>query len=184
MDRTTPPTSGSAIARATHTLAMADAAPTPSELRSVYSRYPTGVVAVCAEVDGALVGMVATSFSVGVSFDPPMTSLAVQSTSKTWPVLRRADRIGVSVLADDQAETCLQLSSRNRDRFDGVAIARCDQDDAVLIDGAAVWMEAVVHQEVAAGDHALVLLRVTSLRVHEQHAPLVYHSMEFRSLGV
>jgi flavin reductase (DIM6/NTAB) family NADH-FMN oxidoreductase RutF len=183
MNDTTPSPDGSPITRATHTLATADAAPTPRELRSVYSRYPTGVVAVCAEVDGALVGMVATSFSVGVSFDPPLTSLAVQASSKTWPVLRRADRIGVSVLADDQAETCLQLSSRDRDRFDGVPIARCDQDDAVLVDGAAVWMEAVVHQEVPAGDHGLVLLRITSLRVHEQRAPLVYHSMEFRSLA-
>lgn len=77
-------------------------------LRSVFGRFPTGVTAVCAEVDGAPVGMAASSFT-SVSLSPPLVSVCVQNSSQTWPVLRRARRIGVSVLSEEhepRARTC------------------------------------------------------------------------------
>lgn len=168
---------------ATHTLTLAEAAPTPRDLRDAFSRYPSGVVAVCADLDGVPTAMVATSFSVGVSFDPPLVSLAVQSGSTTWPRLRSSDLLGISVLSEDQAEACLQLASRSRDRFAGLRIARCERDQALLVEEAAMWLEGSVHAEVAAGDHTIVLIQLHALKVHEGTSPLVYHAMGFRSLA-
>jgi flavin reductase (DIM6/NTAB) family NADH-FMN oxidoreductase RutF len=165
------------------TLSVAEAAPTPRELRAAFSRYPTGVVALCAEVDGDPTGLVATSFGVGTSFDPPLATFAVQQSSTTWPTLRRADIIGVSVLADDQQEACLQMSSRTADRFAGLELARCERDDALLVTGAAMWLECRIHAEIPAGDHTLVVLEVRAIRVHDDRSPLVYHAMAFRGLA-
>ena len=61
---------------------------TRTRLRQAFGIFPTGVVAVAAEVDGQLVGLAASSFT-SVSLDPPLVSFSVARSSKTWPDLRR-----------------------------------------------------------------------------------------------
>lgn len=162
---------------------IADAAPSPRELREAFSRYPSGVVAICAQVDGVPTAIVATSFSVGISFDPPLVAVAVQHSSTTWPVLRGADMLGISVLAEDQAEACLQLSSRTKDRFAGLELTRCERDDSLLVEGASMWLECRIHGEIPTGDHVLVLLEVRALHANDERSPLVYHAMGFHGLA-
>jgi flavin reductase (DIM6/NTAB) family NADH-FMN oxidoreductase RutF len=70
----------------------------PAALRQAFGRFPSGIAALCAQIDGTPNGIVASSFTVGVSMEPPLVMFAVQNTSRTWPVLRGADRIGVSIL--------------------------------------------------------------------------------------
>jgi len=152
------------------------------DLRAAFSRFPSGIAALCAIVDGERAGLVATSFSVGVSFDPPLVMFSVQNSSTTWPRLRGADRLGVSVLGGGQSETALRLASRTRDRFDGVGTATT-ASGAVLIEGAAVWMECAVLSETPAGDHHVVLLQVEAIRVEHDIEPLVYHASTFRRLS-
>jgi flavin reductase (DIM6/NTAB) family NADH-FMN oxidoreductase RutF len=57
----------------------------------------SGVVAVAARVDGHLVGLAANSFT-SVSLDPPLVSFSIANASKTWPDLRRAAHLGVTVV--------------------------------------------------------------------------------------
>jgi flavin reductase (DIM6/NTAB) family NADH-FMN oxidoreductase RutF len=71
----------------------------PTRLRKAFGVFPTGVVAVAAEVDGRLVGLAASSFT-SVSRDPPLVSFSIANVSRTWPDLRRAVHLGVTVLAD------------------------------------------------------------------------------------
>ena len=60
---------------------------TPSSLREAFGHFPSGVIAIAAEVDGIRVGLAASTF-VPVSLDPPLVSFCVQNTSETWPKLR------------------------------------------------------------------------------------------------
>ena len=71
----------------------------PAQLKEAFGVFPSGVVAVAAEVGGALVGLAASSFT-SVSIDPPLVQFSVANTSKTWPVLRRAEHLGVTILAE------------------------------------------------------------------------------------
>ncbi|MFF0149245.1 flavin reductase (DIM6/NTAB) family NADH-FMN oxidoreductase RutF [Amycolatopsis sulphurea] len=73
----------------------------PVQLRRAYGCFPSGVTAVCAWAGGVPVGIAASSFT-SVSVDPPLVSLCVQNSSTTWPRLRTAPRLGVSVLGQDQ----------------------------------------------------------------------------------
>ena len=75
----------------------------PIALRRVFGAFPTGVTALAALVDGEPVGMAASSF-VAVSLDPPLVSFCPAISSKTWPRLRRAARLGISVLGGAQEE--------------------------------------------------------------------------------
>jgi flavin reductase (DIM6/NTAB) family NADH-FMN oxidoreductase RutF len=155
----------------------------PSLVRGAFGGFPSGVAALCAQVDGVAVGMVASSFSVGVSYEPPMVMFSVQNSSTTWPVLRRAERIGVSILGHDQRDACLQLASRSRDRFAGLEVTTT-ASGALLIDEAALWLECEVTGTVPAGDHHIVVLQVHELSLVEHRAPLVYQQRRFHSLSL
>ena len=86
-------------------------------LRSGLSAFPTGVVALAGLADGVPEVMVSSSFGVGISWEPALVSFSAQNSSRTWPRLRRAGAIGVSLLAADQTPLCRQLASREGDRF-------------------------------------------------------------------
>jgi flavin reductase (DIM6/NTAB) family NADH-FMN oxidoreductase RutF len=152
----------------------------PAELRRAFSCFPSGVAAVCAEIHGALVGMAVSSFT-SVSLDPPLVSICIDRSSRTWPHLRTAARIGVSVLADDQRETCRQLSARDGDRFEYLHL-ETTPDHAVFLVGASAWLDCTVHTTLEAGDHHVVLLQVEALSADPSTDPLVFHASRFHRL--
>ncbi|SEL82084.1 flavin reductase family protein [Streptacidiphilus jiangxiensis] len=151
-----------------------------TSLRAVYGAFPTGVTAVAAVVGGRPVGMAASSFTT-VSLTPPLVSVCMAHSSSTWPALRRAERLGISVLASDHGPLCRRLAGPAEDRFTGVAW-RATPDGAVLLDGASAWFDCSVEQEVRAGDHDILVLRVHDLRADPAVDPLVFHASTFRSL--
>lgn len=154
----------------------------PEEARAAFGAFPTGVAALCAQVHGVPTGLVVTSLSVGVSFDPPLVVFSAQESSKTWKLLRSSPRIGVSVLSEQQRELCLSLASRTKDRFAGAHLTTTPED-AVLLEGASMNMECEIVSETTMGDHTLVALRVLALERHPDVPPLVYRDRSFFGLG-
>lgn len=151
------------------------------DLRTVFSKFPTGVAAISAMVDGAPKGLAASSFTVGVSMDPPLVSFAVQNTSTTWPVLRSAERIGVSILGSAQQETCRRIASRKPDKFDDI-LYTATPDGAIAVSGCSLWLECSIFAEHPAGDHSVVLLKVESAEIHPQETPIIFHESMFKCL--
>jgi flavin reductase (DIM6/NTAB) family NADH-FMN oxidoreductase RutF len=149
------------------------------QLRRVFAAFPTGIAAVAAVVDGEPAGLAASSF-VSVSLDPPLVSVCIAHTSTTWPVLRGAERLGISVLGGHQERASRQLSSRAGERFAGLDW-RATADGAVLLCEASAWLECSLEQEIPAGDHNIVLLRVHDLDASEV-MPLVFHASSYRQL--
>ena len=152
----------------------------PRALRDAFGVFPSGVVAVAAEIDGRLTGLAASSFT-SVSLDPPLVSFSVAKTSKTWPDLRRAAHLGLTVLAEHHAEVCRQLAGPVDERFDGVALSASD-DGAVTLDEGLAQFDCTIYQEVEAGDHVLVLLRLHAVE-HSVGQPLVFHRSGFGRLA-
>ncbi|MBN9739199.1 MULTISPECIES: flavin reductase family protein [unclassified Pseudonocardia] len=150
------------------------------QLRHVFGCFPSGVAAICAMVDGEPVGMAASSFT-SVSMKPPLVSVCVQNSSSTWPKLREASRLGVSLLAQDQGMECASLARKNGDRFAEIAW-RQNGSGGVLILGATAWLDCSIHQEVAAGDHAIILLRIHGVWSDSVAEPLVFHRSRLRRL--
>ena len=149
----------------------------PSTLRQAFGAFPCGVVSVAAQVDGAHVGLAASSFT-SVSLEPALVSFSVANTSSTWPVLRRAGHLGLSVLADHHGDVCTQLAGPADRRFDGLELHTTDEG-AVLLDGAAATFDCTIHREVEAGDHTLVLLRLHAVEDLGGVSPLVFHRSGF-----
>jgi flavin reductase (DIM6/NTAB) family NADH-FMN oxidoreductase RutF len=152
----------------------------PVRLREAFGTFPSGVVAVAAEVDGEITGLAASSFT-SVSLDPPLVSFSIANTSKTWPDLRRASHLGVTVLADHHGLAARQLAGPVADRFTGLDVVVSAEGAATLADGLASF-DTTVDNEVVAGDHTIVLLRLHAVRKAESRPPLVFHGSGFRRL--
>lgn len=156
--------------------------PSHAMLKGAFSAFPSGVVAVAAQVDGIAVGMAASSFT-SVSLSPPLVSFSIARESSTWPLLRRARRLGVSVLADHHDRVCRQLAGPAAERFSGLSLHRTDEAAVVLTD-AVVGFETSIYNEIPAGDHSLVLLRLHAVGQGDaEGSPLVFHRSTFGRLA-
>lgn len=156
---------------------------TDTALREAFSHFPQGLVLVAAEVDGVRHGLVASTFTVGVSLDPPLVSLAVQHSSRTWPLLQEHGHLGVTVLGSVQQPVTRQLASSDRARrFDGIDVT-IDPHGALIVQDAPAWMTVRVHDQMRAGDHDLVLLEVLSIDSSPESEAMVFHRSRFRTLA-
>lgn len=149
-------------------------------LRDAFGHFPSGVIAICAMVDGERVGLAASTF-VPVSLDPPLVAFCVQNSSTTWPKLRGATRLGISVLGEAHDSAARVLAAKTGDRFAGLD-TEITEGGAVFITGTSVWLDTSVAQEVPAGDHAIVVLAVDDLTVFDDVTPIVFHRSSFRRL--
>lgn len=149
-------------------------------LRRAFGIFPTGVVALAAEVDGRLVGLAASSFT-SVSLRPPLVSVSIANSSKTWSDLRRALHLGVTVLADHHGGTARQLAGPVPARFAGLQVAVSDQGAVTLADGLAQF-DTTIYREVEAGDHTIVLLQLHAVEHADGSSPLVFHRSGFGRL--
>jgi len=167
--------------RQTPTVAQLSHDVSPLSLRSAFGQFPSGVAALAASTASGRAGMAVSSFTVGVSLQPPLVSVAIQNTSATWPVLRQADTIGISILAEGQGHIARQLAAKGIDRF--ADINTQVNDNAIFIGDAALWLETTLYAEYPAGDHLIALLEVTNLADFTNiNEPLVFHKSQFRNL--
>ena len=154
---------------------------TPSSLREAFGHFPSGVVAIAAEVEGIREGLAASTF-VPVSLEPPLVSFCVQNISETWPKLKRVPMLGISVLGEAHDEAARTLAAKTGDRFVGLETVS-NETGAVFIKGTSLWLESAIEQLIPAGDHTIVVLRVTQVTVDSEVAPIVFHRSMFRRLG-
>ncbi|WP_232622162.1 flavin reductase family protein [Rhodococcus rhodochrous] len=151
-----------------------------SDLRRVFGCFPSGVTAVCTLVDGEPVGLAASSFT-SVSLDPPLVSVCLQHSSRTLPLLRHADRVGVTILSHDQDGICRTLAGAEN-RFAGVEWVS-GEGGAVFVEDGTAWFECSVYEEFSAGDHTILVLQVYATGMDTSSDPLVFHSSRFRRLS-
>jgi flavin reductase (DIM6/NTAB) family NADH-FMN oxidoreductase RutF len=151
-----------------------------ASLREAFGHFPSGVIAIAADVAGTRVGLAASTF-VPVSLHPPLVSFCVQNTSTTWPKLKDRPRLGISVLGELHDDAARALAARTGDRFAGLRTVSTE-NGAVFIEGTTVWLESSIEQLVPAGDHTIVILRVNDITVHSEVAPIIFHRSAFRRL--
>ena len=118
-----------------------------------------------------------------MSLDPPLVSFCVQNTSTTWPKLKDVRALGISVLGESHDGAARTLAAKTGDRFADLETVS-NTSGAVFVQGTSLWMETAIEQLIPAGDHTIVVLRVSDVRVDPDVAPIVFHRSVFRRLGV
>src|SRR5206468_8762168 len=134
---------------------------TPTSLREAFGHFPSGIIAIAAEVNGAREGLAASTF-VPVSLEPPLVSFCVQNTSTTWPKLKDVRALGISVLGESHDGAARRLAAKTGDRFADLETVSYGSG-AVFIEGTSLWMDTAIEQLTPAGDHTIVVLRVSDV---------------------
>ena len=125
-------------------------------------------------------GIIVSTFTVGTRWTP-RHAFAVEHLDHLAR-LREAPLLGVSVLGESHGELARQVAGKDRTaRFDGLDLHRADSG-SLLVEGAPVWLECSLYDEVPAGDHQVVLLRVDGLASDAELEPLVFQRSSFRRL--
>jgi len=154
-------------------------APTAEGFRTVLGHVPTPVVVVTAMGEGGPLGLAIGSFT-SVSLDPLLVGFFPARTSTSWAAIRPVGVFCVNVLADDQTDVSRTFAARGVDRFAGVTWHPAPSG-APILDGAVAWIDCLLDDELDAGDHALVLGRVTALDLGRDAHALVFHRGDYTS---
>jgi len=152
------------------------------EFRDAMARLAAGVVVVSARTAEGYRGMTASTL-VSVSADPPLVLVGLERSSATRAAVVETGRFNVSVLTREQEFLA--------ERFAGRAPAvdptwkqiphRLGANGIPLIDGCAAWLECVVEQVHAAGDHDVCIGAVTAAQMGAGN-PLILWDRSFWTL--
>lgn len=142
-------------------------------LRRVLGHYPTGVCVITAiEPDKGPAAMIVGSFN-SVSLDPPLVAFFPDRGSTSWPSIERAGKFCVNVLASHQRDLCRRFSTRDNNKFAGLAYRKTPLGSPVL-DDVVAWIDCSLYATHEAGDHFIVLGQVHDLDVSRADKPLLF----------
>jgi flavin reductase (DIM6/NTAB) family NADH-FMN oxidoreductase RutF len=145
----------------------------PQHFRRVLGHFPTGVAAVTSCDDtGAPVGMTVGSFT-SVSLSPPLVAFLPGKDSRTSPKIIRSGRFCVNVLGAHQEPVSRAFATGGDRKFEGLEWTP-SPSGLPRLDSAVAWIECAVEAVHDAGDHDIVVGRVTSLEAAGPPLPLLF----------
>jgi len=136
-------------------------------------RYATGVSIVTAATPEGAVGITVNSFA-SVSLDPPLICWSISKGGDRFDIFSKVDRFAVNVLAADQSD----LASRMAETLhlpDDLAWTP-GADGAPLIDRAVTRLQCRTETRHDAGDHLMLIGRVTAYDQRQADALTFYRS--------
>ncbi|MEL6980158.1 MAG: flavin reductase family protein, partial [Pseudomonadota bacterium] len=133
----------------------------PRALRDAFGAFLTGVTVVTTVgEDGAPRGFTANSFA-SVSLDPPLLLVCPARRLSSFAAFEGCRDFAISVLAEGQEAVSNIFASSKGDRFAEVAW-RPAASGAPVIEGAAAAFACTAQSVVPAGDHVILIGRVTA----------------------
>jgi 3-hydroxy-9,10-secoandrosta-1,3,5(10)-triene-9,17-dione monooxygenase reductase component len=158
-------------------LAPGGAAAGADRFRQVLGHFCTGVTVITTVDAAGPTGFACQSFAA-LSLDPPLVLFCPGRSSATWPRIAAAGFFCASVLADGQRELARRFGTSGPDKFAGVPWSP-SPSGAPILNGALAWIAGTVEAVHAAGDHYVVVGRVTELGGGRPGSPLLFYRGRF-----
>ena len=141
--------------------------------RKTMGQFCTGVVVATAVYDEQPIGLTLQSF-VSISLEPLLVAISPGKNSVTWPLIREAGSFCINILAQDQQIVCETMSKSGKDKFTGIEWGPSDNGFPVF-PGNIATIECDIESEYEAGDHTIVIGRVTNFELNDHEKdPLVF----------
>jgi len=151
--------------------------PDSQRFRQVLGHFASGVTVITGMHESEPVGFACQSFAA-LSLDPPLVLFCPGKTSGTWPRIARIGELGVNVLSADQRDLARKFGVSAADKFAGVGWSRAP-NGAPILDGVLTWAACSVETVNEAGDHYVVIGRVTHLGDSIAGDPLLFYRGRF-----
>ena len=154
----------------------------PKDLRKAFGTFMTGVTVVTTrDAGGTPRGFTANSFS-SVSLDPPLLLVCLSRRSSSCETFATARSFAVNILSESQKLVSGNFASRKPDKFADVAYTESATGNP-LLPGSVAWFDCAGFSTVEAGDHLILIGRVTSY-AHTDANPLGYARGGYVTLGL
>lgn len=133
----------------------------PRALRDAFGAFVTGVTIVTTRDDaGNPIGFTANSFT-SVSLDPPLLLICLARTSRNFATMTGAKTFAVNILSEGQKDLSNTFARPVEDRFAAAVWSDAPRGSPVFADVAA-WFECSMQAVLDAGDHVILLGRVSA----------------------
>ncbi|SEM85193.1 NADH-FMN oxidoreductase RutF, flavin reductase (DIM6/NTAB) family [Loktanella fryxellensis] len=161
------------------TIQSFDPAADSDSFRGALGTFVTGVTVVTTDSPEGPVAIVANSFA-SVSLDPPLVLWSPAKSSRRFEHFAQARRFAVHVLSASQRDVCAAIiASKTAISKVPMHLSHCGMP---IIEGALATFECNLEATHDAGDHVIVVGRVTRAH-HTGGDPLVFHAGRYGSFS-
>src|ERR1700712_1484882 len=128
----------------------------PELFREVFGRFATGVAVITSAGATNAGGMTANALC-SLSLDPLLVLVCFENQARTLPIVREAQRFGINLLAAGQQDVAAVFASKvpESEKLEGVAHTLIE--GVPIIDGALAWAACELREQIAGGDHTIVI---------------------------
>ncbi len=146
-------------------------------LRDVLAHVATPVSVITALDSNGTARGVTVGTLCSLSLAPPLVMFCLNRSGGSHEVMTTTSRVLIHVLRDDQSAVAARFSRPGADRFAGLSGR---WHGLPTIPGAAIRLACARHAVVPAGDHTIVMCRVTDAEIGRGN-PLLYYVREYCS---
>ncbi len=146
------------------------------DMRVLMGQWATGVSILTAEDGDGPKGCTANAVS-SLSLDPMLLIACFAYSSNTLEAVRRSGRFAVNILAADQEDVSRRFATKAGSKFEGLPFTLVG--GTPVIEGALAWVVCDVEQEVAGGDHAIMIGAPRWGEARDGAEPLVYFRSKY-----
>ena len=141
--------------------------------RKTMGQFCTGVVVATAVYDEKPIGLTLQSF-VSISLDPLLIGISPGKSSATWPLMREIGKFCINILSHEQKSICQAMSKSGKNKFKNIDW-RPSSNGFPIFPGNIATTECDIESEYEAGDHTIVIGRVTNFELNDHEKdPLVF----------
>jgi 3-hydroxy-9,10-secoandrosta-1,3,5(10)-triene-9,17-dione monooxygenase reductase component len=151
--------------------------PDPQRFRQVLGHFATGVTVITGVDDGVPVGFACQAFAA-LSLEPPLVLCCPAKSSATWPRIAASGEFCANMLAAGQRDLARQFGVSAADKFAGLSWTP-GPNGAPVLPGVLTWAACSIDTVHEAGDHYVVIARVTHLGDSVAGDPLLFYRGRF-----
>jgi flavin reductase (DIM6/NTAB) family NADH-FMN oxidoreductase RutF len=145
--------------------------------------FASGVTIMTTTAAGRMHGMTVSAFA-SQSLDPLLILVSVERSTEMHKLVLASRAFAINILGE-HAEGTARFFADNA-RLKGPEFVEGSYhigvNGAPLLDEAVSYLEATVHSTLEAGDHSVIVGRVTAIEVLGDTEPLVYYRSGYRRL--
>lgn len=143
-----------------------------AEFRAAMGHFAAGVTVVTSKFEGQYGGITVTAFC-SLSLDPPLVLISIDKRARMHDRLPVGGHFAVNMLADDQELVSREFASSKGDPFHSIGYQE-GATGAPVINGALCVVECKIVDQLAGGDHTIIVGEVEATHVREGK-PLLYY---------
>lgn len=141
---------------------------TPDELKKSLSNFVSGVTIVTTmDTDERPFGFTCSSFT-SVSLSPPLVSICIDKSRRSYDVFARTDTFAVNILSEKQGHLARHFASPIANKFDGISYS--DKHGCPSLSGVMTVMQCEVYRRIELGDHLMLVGLVKSSHFRNEKA--------------